>query len=116
MFTAVSGLKVHQTALDVTANNVANVNTVGYRSSRATFVDIMSQTQRSGSAPAGGSGGSLSVLICGKEVAQAASSRETSTTAVRIGRCAVRPQDEAVFAITALALSTMGCSFTIRPV
>ena len=63
MFTAVSGLKVHQSALDVTANNIANVNTVGYRSSRATFVDIMSQTQRSGSAPTGGTGGSNPVQI-----------------------------------------------------
>src|SRR4051812_10745233 len=63
MFTAVSGLKVHQAALDVTANNIANVNTVGYRASRATFVDIMSQTQRSGSAPTGGTGGSNPVQI-----------------------------------------------------
>src|SRR3954447_23780186 len=63
MFTAVSGLKVHQSALDVTANNIANVNTVGYRASRATFVDIMSQTQRSGSAPTGGTGGSNPVQI-----------------------------------------------------
>jgi flagellar hook protein FlgE len=63
MFTAVSGLKVHQSALDVTANNIANVNTVGYRASRATFVDIMSQTQRSGSAPGAGLGGSNPVQI-----------------------------------------------------
>ncbi len=37
MFAAISGLKTHQTMLDVTANNIANVNTVGYKASRATF-------------------------------------------------------------------------------
>lgn len=63
MFTAVSGLKVHQTSLDVTANNIANVNTVGYRSSRATFVDIMSQTQRAASAPTATAGGNNPVQI-----------------------------------------------------
>jgi flagellar hook protein FlgE len=58
MFSAVSGLKVHQTALDVTANDIANVNTIGYRASRATFEDVMSQTQRAGSGPSGIGGGS----------------------------------------------------------
>ena len=33
MFSAISGLKAHQTMLDVTANNLANVNTVGYKAS-----------------------------------------------------------------------------------
>jgi flagellar hook protein FlgE len=58
MFSAVSGLKVHQTALDVTANDIANVNTIGYRASRATFEDVMSQTQRAGVGPSGVSAGS----------------------------------------------------------
>ena len=44
MDAAVSGLKNHQTLLDVTANNIANVNTVGYKASRATFADSLSQT------------------------------------------------------------------------
>src|ERR1700753_879701 len=43
MDAAVSGLKNHQTLLDVTANNIANVNTVGYKASRATFADSLSQ-------------------------------------------------------------------------
>lgn len=63
MFSAVSGLKVHQTALDVTANNIANVNTIGYRSSRVTFVDIMSQTQRGATAPTATAGGSNPVQV-----------------------------------------------------
>jgi len=44
MDAAVSGLKNHQLLLDVTANNIANVNTVGYKASRATFADSLAQT------------------------------------------------------------------------
>ena len=45
MYAAVSGLKNHQTLLDVTANNIANVNTVGYKGSRVSFADSLSQTE-----------------------------------------------------------------------
>lgn len=44
LFTGVSGLKVHQTKMDVIGNNIANVNTVAYKSSRATFNEFFSQT------------------------------------------------------------------------
>ncbi|WP_196602260.1 flagellar hook-basal body complex protein [Pectinatus frisingensis] len=44
LFTAVSGLKNHQTRMDVIGNNIANVNTTGYKSSRVTFADTLSQT------------------------------------------------------------------------
>lgn len=57
MYSAISGLKTHQIMLDVTANDLANVNTVGFKASRATFRDSLSQTQRSGSAAGTGSGG-----------------------------------------------------------
>jgi flagellar hook protein FlgE len=57
MFAAISGLKSHQTMLDVTANNIANVNTVGYKSSRATFKDSLSQLQIGAAGPGGGLGG-----------------------------------------------------------
>src|SRR5215213_8412609 len=49
MYAAISGLKTHQIALDVTANDLSNVNTVGYKSARTTFKDSLSQIQRSGS-------------------------------------------------------------------
>jgi len=58
MLTAVTGLQSHQTKLDVIANNIANVNTVGYRSSRVLFQDLFSQMLRGGSAPVGNFGGS----------------------------------------------------------
>ena len=46
MFAAISGLQVHQTMLDVTANDIANVNTVGYKGERTSFKDALSQLQR----------------------------------------------------------------------
>lgn len=49
MFAAISGLKNHQIMLDVTANDIANVNTIGYKSARTTFKDSLSQVQRGSS-------------------------------------------------------------------
>ena len=51
MFTAIGGLKNHQVAMDVTANNIANVNTLGYKSQRVSFSSMLSQTMRGASAP-----------------------------------------------------------------
>lgn len=51
MWSAVSGLRNHQTYLDVTGNNIANVNTHGYKYTRAVFEDSLSQTVRGASAP-----------------------------------------------------------------
>jgi flagellar hook protein FlgE len=43
MFAGVSGLRAHQTMTDVVANNIANVNTVGFKASRVQFADTLSQ-------------------------------------------------------------------------
>jgi flagellar hook protein FlgE len=51
LFAAISGLRAHQTMLDVTANDIANVNTVGFKGSRTSFKDALSQTQAGASAP-----------------------------------------------------------------
>lgn len=51
LFSGVSGLKNHQTRMDVVGNNISNVNTTGFKSSRATFSDMISQTLNSASAP-----------------------------------------------------------------
>jgi flagellar hook protein FlgE len=53
LFSGVSGLKNHQTAQDVVANNIANVNTTGFKASTAGFQDIVSQTVSAASAPTG---------------------------------------------------------------
>jgi flagellar hook protein FlgE len=57
LYTGLSGLRVHQTYIDVIGNNLANVSTPGFRGSRATFSDILSFTVRSGSGPSGNFGG-----------------------------------------------------------
>lgn len=44
MYSGVSGLRIHQTKMDVIGNNIANVNTVGFKSSRVTFAEVFSQT------------------------------------------------------------------------
>ena len=57
LFAGVSGLKVHQTRMDVIGNNIANVNTIGFKSSRTTFSDMLSQIQSSAASPTEGRGG-----------------------------------------------------------
>ncbi len=59
MYSAVSGLKTHQTRMDVIGNNIANVNTVGFKSSNVIFQDILYQTTSgaSGANAATGVGG-----------------------------------------------------------
>lgn len=56
MYSAISGLKAQQTMLDVTANNLANVNTIGFKAGATSFQDALSQTQR-GAAAANAAGG-----------------------------------------------------------
>ena len=57
LYSAVSGLKTNQTAMDVIGNNVANVNTIGFKSSRVVFQDVYSQTLSAATAPTETSGG-----------------------------------------------------------
>ncbi|NLN47164.1 MAG: flagellar hook-basal body complex protein, partial [Clostridiaceae bacterium] len=56
MYSGITGLKNHQIKMDVVGNNIANVNTVGFKSSRVTFQDIYSQTIRPAAAPNAGAG------------------------------------------------------------
>ena len=44
LYSGVAGLKTHQTKMDVIGNNIANVNTVAYKSSSVTFTDLLYQT------------------------------------------------------------------------
>ena len=57
MFSAISGLRAHQTKMDVTGNNIANVNTVGYKGSQTVFSDTLSQVIRAGGQAAADRGG-----------------------------------------------------------
>jgi flagellar hook protein FlgE len=53
MYAAISGLDAHQTMLDVTANNLANVDTIGYKAQSAQFADQLSQLIQAGTGPNG---------------------------------------------------------------
>lgn len=63
MYAAISGLKSHQTMLDVTANDISNVNTIGYKSARTTFQDSLAQMQRAASATTALNGGTNAVQV-----------------------------------------------------
>lgn len=63
LYSGVSGLQSHQIAMDVESNNVANVNTVGFKYSRANFADLLSQTNQIATAPQGNSGGQNGVQV-----------------------------------------------------
>ncbi|HYE83945.1 MAG TPA: flagellar hook protein FlgE [Clostridia bacterium] len=51
LFSGVSGLRAHQQKMDVIGNNIANVNTVGFKASRVTFSDILNQTISGATSP-----------------------------------------------------------------
>ncbi len=57
LFSGISGLRAHQQMMDVTGNNISNVNTTGYKSSQAVFQDTLSQMVNAAGAPQNGAGG-----------------------------------------------------------
>ena len=76
MFSAISGLRGHQIMMDVIGNNIANVNTVGFKAGRVNFQDILSQTLHGATAPSGGLGSidpaqiGLGMTVAGIDVLQ----------------------------------------------
>lgn len=63
LFSGVSGLQSHQVAMDVESNNIANVNTVGFKYSRTNFSDLLAQTKSIATAPQGALGGKNAVQV-----------------------------------------------------
>lgn len=63
LFSGVNGVRNHQTMMDVVANNISNVNTIGFKSGRITFSDAISQLLKGGSAPRDARGGSNPVQV-----------------------------------------------------
>lgn len=57
LYSGISGLRAHQTMLDVTGNNIANVNTSGFKSSSVQFQDTLSQMTQGAATPGEGAGG-----------------------------------------------------------
>jgi flagellar hook protein FlgE len=63
MYSAVSGLSAHQMKMNVIGNNIANVNTYGFKSSRVTFSDIFYQTISGASTPGTSTGGTNPIQL-----------------------------------------------------
>lgn len=57
MYSGVSGLRAHQLKMDTIGNNIANVNTVGFKSQRVTFQEVFNQTIKGAGGAQGGKGG-----------------------------------------------------------
>ncbi|RAV03518.1 flagellar basal body rod protein FlgG [Paenibacillus sp. YN15] len=69
LYSGVSGMRGFQTKLDVIGNNIANVNTVGFKGSRVMFKDILSQTVSGVTAPDGNDSGGVNAKQIGLGVA-----------------------------------------------
>lgn len=78
MYSAVSGLKTHQTKMDVIGNNISNVNTAGFKGSSVTFSEIMYQTI------SGASGANVQTGTGGINAKQIGLGVETGSTSVNI--------------------------------
>ena len=81
--TAAAGMEAQQTQLDVTANNIANVSTAGFKKSRAEFQDLMYQTERPAGAPTGNGTTAPSGIEVGLGVRIASTQRELSQGELR---------------------------------
>jgi len=63
MYSGVAGLRAHQTRMDVIGNNIGNVNTIGFKSSRVVFKDVFYQTLSGAGAPGANKGGTNPMQI-----------------------------------------------------
>ena len=63
LFSGVSGLKSHQTRMDVIGNNIANVNTVAYKSQSMTFSEVFYQTTQTATGPNADTGKGV-LMLC----------------------------------------------------
>lgn len=81
-YSGISGLRNHQQAMDIVGNNLANVNTTGYKASRTTFMDTLSQTIQGGRAGSTTSGGKNAMQV-GLGMTIAAIDRDVSQGALQ---------------------------------
>ena len=63
LFAGVSGLKAHQLMMDVIGNNIANVNTIGFKAGRTTFSELYAQTLKSATQPVANNGGTNPIQV-----------------------------------------------------
>lgn len=93
MFAGVSGLRAHQLMLDVVSNNIANVNTSGFKGSRVLFADTLSQTLRNAAGGNGLSDVAVNPLQVGLGVAVKSTSAVYTTGSLQLTD---RPLDTAI--------------------
>lgn len=79
MYSGVSGLKTHQTKMDVIGNNIANVNTVGFKSSSTTFSEVFYQRLTGASGPTASGRGGINAKQIGLGVNMASTTINIST-------------------------------------
>ncbi|MBB3109397.1 flagellar hook protein FlgE [Paenibacillus phyllosphaerae] len=103
MYSGVSGMRGFQTKLDVIGNNIANVNTVGFKAGRVMFKDILSQTVSGVTAPVEGTTGGVNAKQIGLGVATASiDTIHTAGSAVTTNVTTdVRIDGDGFFAVTA---------------
>lgn len=90
MSSGVAGLKAHQTALDVIGNNIANVNTAGFKSSSTMFRDVLYQTLTAASAGSSVTdGGTTTQVTGGLNPAQVGYGSTAASVTVNTGRAAM---------------------------
>jgi len=63
LFAGVSGLQNNQLMMDIIGNNIANINTIGFKGSRATFSEALAQTLQGASQPSGNNGGKNAIQV-----------------------------------------------------
>ncbi len=86
LYSGISGLSVHQTKMDVIGNNIANVNTVGFKASSVSFSDVFYQTVQSATGPnasTGSAGQNAMQIGLGSKVASIVSSPDKTGGAQR---------------------------------
>ena len=71
MYSGISGLRSHQTRMDVIGNNIANINTAGYKKSRVVFKDTLYQSLKPANRPIEGQRGGINPMKVGLGVSVA---------------------------------------------
>jgi len=85
LFSGVTGLRAHQLRMDVIGNNIANVNTTGFKSSRVSFMDVFSQTMSNGSTDQNPQQVGLGVGVASTDLNMSAGSMQMTGRALDLG-------------------------------
>ena len=116
MYSGISGLRNHQTMMDVVGNNISNVNTAGFKGSSTVFQDVLSQTLQGAGAPGAALGGTNPAQIgLGSKVGAITLNRAQGSTQLTGRATDLAIQGDGFFAVRqgAETLFTRAGSFTL---